>query len=65
MAKRCQMMQQEIESLTKDNKKLQEKFAEKSSGLPYSLQATFIPEMSVICSPTHLTYWMKEKPVEK
>lgn len=30
MAKRCQMMQQEIESLTKDNQELQEKFAEKS-----------------------------------
>ncbi|XP_061355708.1 E3 ubiquitin-protein ligase CCNB1IP1 homolog isoform X2 [Gastrolobium bilobum] len=30
MAKRCQMMQQENESLTKDNQELQEKFAEKS-----------------------------------
>ncbi|CAL0333710.1 unnamed protein product [Lupinus luteus] len=30
MAKRCQMMQQEIETLTKDNQELQEKFAEKS-----------------------------------
>ena len=30
MAKKCQMMQQEIESLTKDNQELQEKFAEKS-----------------------------------
>ncbi|XP_052734569.1 E3 ubiquitin-protein ligase CCNB1IP1 homolog isoform X5 [Vigna angularis] len=30
MAKKCQIMQQEIESLTKDNQELQEKFAEKS-----------------------------------
>lgn len=30
MAKKCQMMQQEIESITKDNQELQEKFAEKS-----------------------------------
>lgn len=99
MAKKCQMMQQEIESITKDNQELQEKFAEKSrsvsityihfykisrywclkyisisgrrenwmkcmtswgmsmtrwSDLPYSLQTTFIPEMSMICSRTHL-----------
>ncbi|KAK6946607.1 Zinc finger, RING-type [Dillenia turbinata] len=30
MAKRCQMMEQEIESLSKDKQELQEKFAEKS-----------------------------------
>ncbi|CAN6483510.1 unnamed protein product [Victoria cruziana] len=30
MAKRCQVMEQEIESLTKDKQELQEKFAEKS-----------------------------------
>ncbi|GMJ10063.1 homolog of human HEI10 (Enhancer of cell Invasion No.10) [Hibiscus trionum] len=30
MAKRCQMMEQEIESLTKDKQELQEKFSEKS-----------------------------------
>ncbi|KAI3996900.1 hypothetical protein MKX01_021176 [Papaver californicum] len=30
MAKRCQMMEQEIESLSKDKQDLQEKFAEKS-----------------------------------
>lgn len=30
MAKRCQMMQQEIESLSKDKQELQEKFSEKS-----------------------------------
>lgn len=30
MAKKCQMMQQEIERLNKDNQELQEKFAEKS-----------------------------------
>ncbi|KAB2623543.1 E3 ubiquitin-protein ligase CCNB1IP1-like protein [Pyrus ussuriensis x Pyrus communis] len=31
MAKRCQMMEQEIESLSKDKQELQEKFSEKSS----------------------------------
>lgn len=30
MAKRCQMMEQEIESLSKDKQELQEKFSEKS-----------------------------------
>lgn len=30
MAKRCQMMEQEIETLSKDKQELQEKFAEKS-----------------------------------
>lgn len=30
MAKRCQMMGQEIENLTRDKQELQEKFAEKS-----------------------------------
>lgn len=30
MAKKCQMMQQEIERLNKDNQELEEKFAEKS-----------------------------------
>jgi E3 ubiquitin-protein ligase CCNP1IP1 len=30
MAKRCQMMEQEIENLTRDKQDLQEKFAEKS-----------------------------------
>lgn len=30
MAKRCQMMEQEIESLSKDKQELQEKYAEKS-----------------------------------
>lgn len=30
MAKRCQIMEQEIESLSKDKQELQEKFAEKS-----------------------------------
>lgn len=38
MAKRCQMMQQEIETLTKDNQELQEKFAEKSR----SMSITFL-----------------------
>uniref|UniRef100_A0A453NWA3 RING-type domain-containing protein n=1 Tax=Aegilops tauschii subsp. strangulata TaxID=200361 RepID=A0A453NWA3_AEGTS len=31
MAKRCQLMEQEIENLTRDKQELQEKFAEKSS----------------------------------
>lgn len=30
MAKKCQILEQEIESLSKDNQELQEKFAEKS-----------------------------------
>jgi len=30
MAKRCQLMEQEIENLTRDKQELQEKFAEKS-----------------------------------
>lgn len=30
MAKRCQMMEQEIETLSKDKQELQEKFSEKS-----------------------------------
>ena len=30
MAKRCQMLEQEIESLSKDKQELQEKFSEKS-----------------------------------
>ncbi|KAG6755165.1 hypothetical protein POTOM_040981 [Populus tomentosa] len=30
MAKRCQMMEQEIESLSKDKQELQEKFSEKA-----------------------------------
>lgn len=30
MGKRCQMMEQEIENLSKDKQELQEKFAEKS-----------------------------------
>lgn len=30
MAKKCQMMEQEIESLSKDKQELQEKFSEKS-----------------------------------
>lgn len=38
MTKRCQTMQQEIESLTKDNQELQEKFAEKSR----SVSITFL-----------------------
>jgi E3 ubiquitin-protein ligase CCNP1IP1 len=39
MAKRCQMMQQEIESLTKDNQELQEKFAEKSRSVSITFPA--------------------------
>lgn len=39
MSKRCQMMQQEIESLTKDNQELQEKFAEKSRSVSITFPA--------------------------
>lgn len=34
IAKRCQMMEQEIENLSKDKKELQEKYAEKSRLIP-------------------------------
>lgn len=33
MAKRCKMLEQEIESLTKDKQELQEKFSEKSRSI--------------------------------
>lgn len=35
MAKRCQMMEQEIESLSKDKQELQDKFSEKSRPVYY------------------------------
>lgn len=34
MAKRCQMMEREMENLSKDKQELQEKFAEKSRSSP-------------------------------
>jgi E3 ubiquitin-protein ligase CCNP1IP1 len=40
MAKRCQLMEQGIENLTRDKQELQEKFAEKSRSVFYSFQVS-------------------------
>lgn len=53
MAKRCQMMEQEIESLSKDKQELQEKYAEKSR-LIYT--GAYLSLISYV-SPPHCFYF--------
>lgn len=42
MAKRCQMMEREMENLTKDKQELQEKFAEKSRSFSFIFASDFL-----------------------
>lgn len=46
MAKRCQMMEQEIENLSKDKQELQEKFSEKSRSV--SIIVMSLPNVPII-----------------
>jgi E3 ubiquitin-protein ligase CCNP1IP1 len=48
VAKRCQMMEQEIDSLSKDKQELEEKFSEKSRSVNILFKA-FIHFMSLCC----------------
>lgn len=44
MAKRCQMMEREMENLSKDKQELQEKFAEKSRSSPFIYSFNFLTD---------------------
>lgn len=47
MAKRCQMMEQEIENLSKDKQELQEKFAEKSRSAIRNIISTHVQNFAL------------------
>ncbi|RVW59197.1 E3 ubiquitin-protein ligase CCNB1IP1-like [Vitis vinifera] len=64
MAKRCQMMEQEIETMSKDKQELQEKFSENPDQLS-NPQPISIQDPSLICSLTNPISWITEIQSEK
>lgn len=49
LAKRCQILEQEMESLTKDKEELQEKFSEKARSTSSSYSRLFILHVMARC----------------